>query len=152
MCSLFMATAHRHSSHDYSLPCAQQMEFSNAKSIKSFVATGSKYTINSENVKKHIFTTEHFLIKESIAAFYLNFSLFIREELQNQGSVQKEGCFYAKSPPLPSLWKPAVRGLNEGECVSVRDVFLFSLQLCVVMIMQAMETAVKWIELCYIVL
>lgn len=45
-----------------------------------------------------------------------------------------------------------MRGLNEGECVSVRDVFLFSLQLCVVMIMQAMETAVKWIELCYIVL
>jgi len=58
-----MATAHRHSSHDYSLPCAQQMEFSNAESIKSFDATVTKYTINSENVKENIFLTEHFLIK-----------------------------------------------------------------------------------------
>lgn len=34
--------------------CAQQMEFSNAKSIKSFDATGSKYTINSENKKRSV--------------------------------------------------------------------------------------------------
>ncbi len=61
MCSRFMATAHRHSSHDYSLPCAQQIEFSKAKTIKSFVATGSKYTINnSENVKESVFLTERF--------------------------------------------------------------------------------------------
>lgn len=79
MCSLFMATAHRHSSHEYSLPCAQQMDFSNAKTIKSFTATGSKYTINnSENVKESVFLTERFffccfvcflLIKESIVSY-----------------------------------------------------------------------------------
>ncbi len=37
------------------------MEFSNAKTIKSFVAAGSKYTINnSENVKESVFLTERF--------------------------------------------------------------------------------------------
>ncbi len=39
------------------------MEFSNAKTIKSFVATGSKYTINnSENVKESVFLTERFFV------------------------------------------------------------------------------------------
>lgn len=87
MCFLFMATAHRHSSHDYSLPCAQQMEFSNAKSIKCFDATGSKYTINSENKKRSIFLTERFLIEESMAVSCLHFSLFIREEFREKGGL-----------------------------------------------------------------
>jgi len=43
------------------------MDFSNAKTLKSFVATGSKYTIdNSENVKESVFLTKRYFIDKGI--------------------------------------------------------------------------------------
>ncbi len=64
------------------------MDFSNAKTLKSFVATGSKYTIdNSENVKESVFLTMHFfLIKESIVSYPVFLSVHQRaKELKKQG-------------------------------------------------------------------
>ncbi len=43
------------------------MDFSNAKTLKSFVATGSKYTINnSENVKESVFLTKRYFVDKGI--------------------------------------------------------------------------------------
>ncbi len=52
------------------------MDFSNAKTLKSFVATGSKYTIdNSENVKESVFLTKRYFFDKGINSFLSCISL-----------------------------------------------------------------------------
>ncbi len=52
------------------------MDFSNAKTLKSFVATGSKYTIdNSENVKESVFLTKRNFFDKGINSFLSCISL-----------------------------------------------------------------------------